>query len=66
MQRFWDNVAPPNEHGCRYWLGGLSKGGYGKVKVAGRDWRTHRLAWELTHGPIPEGLHVCHKCDRVH
>lgn len=25
--------------------------------------RAHRLAWELTNGPIPAGLNVLHKCD---
>jgi hypothetical protein len=23
----------------------------------------HRMAWILTHGPIPDGLHICHRCD---
>jgi hypothetical protein len=25
--------------------------------------RTHRVAWELAFGPIPEGLWVLHHCD---
>jgi hypothetical protein len=25
--------------------------------------RSHRAAWKLTHGPIPDGLQVLHRCD---
>jgi len=37
--------------------------GYGNTVIAGRNVRVHRVAWELANGPIPEGLHVLHKCD---
>lgn len=23
----------------------------------------HRIAWQLTYGPVPDGAHVLHKCD---
>lgn len=37
--------------------------GYGIIRVAGRNVRVHRMAYELAHGPIPDGLLVCHHCD---
>lgn len=36
---------------------------YGEIGVNGRPRGTHRVAWELTNGPIPEGMCVCHSCD---
>lgn len=58
-------AAPPNERGCRMWLG-TKRGGrsvYGQIKINGRARGVHRVAWELVHGPIPDGLCVCHTCD---
>ena len=36
--------------------------GYGKISVNNRRVGTHRLAWEITYGPIPGGLDVLHNC----
>lgn len=49
--------------GCWEWQAGRSPRGYGKVCVANKHWRAHRLAWTLTYGEIPAGLVVMHRCD---
>lgn len=58
---------PEPTTGCLLWIGFVSSTGYGKLSIR-RDGRVaprlaHRVAYELTKGPIPEGLCVCHKCD---
>jgi len=45
------------------WSGCALKDGYGLIRVDGKTVLTHRLAWELANGPIPDGLHVLHHCD---
>ena len=49
--------------GCVEWTGVLSRGGYGKISVGGKQAFAHRVAWELRFGPIPDNLLVCHACD---
>jgi hypothetical protein len=54
-------VAGP--HGCWLWTGAIVKdprGGYGKLKVAGRVVRAHRHVYALLVGPPPPLLdHLC-------
>jgi len=49
-------------NGCLEWTGSTSRG-YGQMKVNGTNEGTHRVAWTLVHGPIPDGLGVLHHCD---
>lgn len=48
---------------CWPWTGGKGGRGYGHIKVDGRMLGTHRVAWELADGQIPDGLYVLHRCD---
>lgn len=58
---FWSKVDRTGD--CWPWTGCKNWAGYGKVGVENQLKGTHRVAWELTNGPIPDGLHVCHRCD---
>lgn len=49
--------------GCWIWTGVVANTGYGHWHVDGRIHGVHRLMYELHHGPIPDGLLVCHRCD---
>lgn len=73
--RFWAKVEQ-RAIGCWIWtaaLGNDPRGGkrnsYGQFWVGskadgtGRMAFAHRVAWELSTGPIPEGMKVLHHCD---
>lgn len=51
------------DNDCWEWTGAGDDDGYGQVIFHYQRWRAHRLVWTLTHGPIPEGMLVCHTCD---
>jgi hypothetical protein len=63
IETLLDSAAPIPDTGCWLWAGKTSPGGYGKIVVKGRNIRAHRLAYELVHGPIKDGLWVLHRCD---
>ena len=61
--RFWAKVAVTGEDACWEWMGEVHDHGYGIFYIGSRKLRAHRAAYELSIGPIPEGLYVCHHCD---
>src|SRR5688572_3134140 len=60
-ERFWKRVSLSD--GCWLWTGSHKKEGYGTIRVGRNIVVTHRLAWMIVNGPIPEGQLVCHICD---
>lgn len=60
-ERFWARTTRID--GCLEYVGTIDRDGYGSFHALGRPLRSHRVAWLLAHGPIPDGLFVCHHCD---
>lgn len=65
LDNFWEDFQP-QANGCLLWMGAVTAGGYGTVKIGRTQFAVHRLAWMLSRGPIPKGLLVCHHCDVRH
>lgn len=69
--RLWSRVDMSAGHdGCWPWQASTNAGGYGQIRlepegnaIRGAKTTAHRVAWLLTRGTIPDGLHVCHSCD---
>lgn len=51
-----------DENGCWNWTRATNKG-YGVVNAMNRTFGAHRVSYELSIGPIPDGRSVCHRCD---
>lgn len=49
--------------GCWLWTDAPDRDGYGRLQVAGKARKAHRVAYEVHVGPVPGDLCVCHKCD---
>lgn len=62
---FWSHVTRGAPDECWLWSGATTNYGYGVMRWKGQNVGAHRIAWELTHGPIPGGMSVLHECDRT-
>lgn len=57
--RFWSHVQKTDS--CWNWDRPNSIG-YGRINWKRKELKSHRVAYELVKGPIPEGLHLDHLC----
>jgi len=62
-ERFWSKVEKTET--CWLWIGQRQPSGYGRFGVNAKVGMVmaHRYAYALTHGSIPKGLCVLHRCD---
>lgn len=53
-------IVRPN--GCWEWQRAIQSRGYGSVSYQGKTHLAHRLSYQLSVGPVPDGWDVHHKC----
>ncbi len=51
------------ESGCWEFTGYIMPNGYGQTSVGKLVLLAHRASYMVFIGKIPEGMHICHKCD---
>ena len=47
---------------CQIWTGSVTRAGYGQIALGRTMIGTHRAAWIVANGDIPDGHHVHHRC----
>ena len=62
LRTFWSRIIKTS-NGCWLWTGSKVSIGYGDLRINGKHYLAHRLAYELTYGTIPDGAYILHKCD---
>lgn len=62
----WDR-GHRKPYGCLEWTGYKigRMPSYGGMRLGGKNRYVHHLSWILTHGAIPVGMQVLHRCDNT-
>ena len=61
-EMLWGDIDRADPDACWLWPGHI-RGAYGVLTYKSKRQSTHRWAWELANGPVPDGLCVLHSCD---
>ncbi len=56
-------MTESKESGCIEWKGHKDPKGYGRFSSHGGEVLTHRIAYLMHYGEIPDAMHVLHRCD---
>lgn len=62
VPRLLSNIVKTN-NGCWIWQGSKTKDGYGVMGIGRKQFRVHRVAFDVFKGRGAEGSFVCHSCD---
>lgn len=56
-------LKTPGNGNCWIWQGNIGNQGYGRISLLGNLFLTHRFAYEIYLGLIPDDKGVLHKCN---
>lgn len=63
-KKFWSYINIKDKDDCWEWQKSTNSRGYGIICIGNKKRESsHRYAYRITHGEIPEGLLVLHHCD---
>lgn len=62
LDRLWSRIDQKDHEDCWPWIGAKNGNGYGRINLGERLAYPHRLVFEVTAGPIPDGMQVDHTC----
>lgn len=62
-KNFWNKVNILGDDDCWEWKRSRNIAGYGWYRDNKIITLSHRKAWSLVNGEIPEGMFICHHCD---
>ena len=63
LERFWDKVKVDETTGCWNWTAYKDHSGYGIFRIDSKNTSSsHRFAYQVNKGKIPEGLQLDHLC----
>lgn len=66
--RFWSKIDKRSPDECWPWIGTKTQKGYGYFSIGRSAFKAHRVAYEISNGPVPAGtgpnpVFVMHTCD---